>query len=122
MAGIDYLSEIRRTVGPDEYPDDVVAMIDILAQARTFGRMLIEEREYQFAATVFCVILRPLKPPQYRSDIVRIRRGFIGIARDPNLQILLRDSFTSVLLRTRDERAAIALGVDALFRPLNRFA
>jgi hypothetical protein len=115
MAGIDYLSEIRNSISPDEHEDDVVLMIDILAKARTSDRRPIAENDYRFSATIWCVIQRPLKPPQYRSGIVRVRHLYIGIATNFSLQNGLNRSFTPALLRAPNEQAAIALGVSALF-------
>jgi hypothetical protein len=114
MAGIDYLSDIRNSIGPGEHEEDVVAMIDILADARAFNRRP-EENDFRFAATIWCVIQRPLKPPQFQSAIIQIRRSYIGIATNVDLQTRLTRSFTQTLLRAPTEQAAIAQGVGALF-------
>jgi len=115
MAGIDYLLDIRRSIGPGENAEDVVAMIDILAQARTFEQRRVDQNDFQFAAVIWCVIWQPMKPPTYRSAIVQVRRFYAGVATNFQSQARLRQSFTPRLLEAPDERTAIAQGVEALF-------
>jgi hypothetical protein len=115
MAGADYIPQIREMITPGEREEDVVKMIDILADARTHGLRPPGWADFRFSAAIWCAVLRPFKPPAYQSGIARVRLLFRGIATDLDLKACLQRSFTRTLLQVRDERAAIARGVAALF-------
>jgi hypothetical protein len=116
MAGSDYLPDIRRSIGPNESDDDIVSMIDILADERaTFSQRPAEENDFQFSAVIWCVLMQPIKPPAFRSAIIQIRLSFRGVATSYPLQNRLRKSFTKTLLGASTVQASIAQGVNALF-------
>jgi hypothetical protein len=136
MAGSEYLPDIRISIGPTEQADDIVVMIDILAAARAETRRReqfpilpgregpeIRESDYRFAATIWCIFARPLKPPEYQSGVLEIRESYIGIAKDNVLRRVLRRSFMPALLEAANEGIAINMGVHNLFSasPSNRF-
>jgi hypothetical protein len=103
----------------DEDPDDIQTMIEILAAER--ARVLETGRTREiidFAATILCTLFDPIKM-QIRTYPIRMRElrlSFRGIATDPGLQELFRDSLTPTLLRAEDAPSAIRRGVESLFR------
>lgn len=115
MAGNDYLPQIQQSITPGERAEDLVAMIDILAEARTFHRRPVSPDDFQFAAAIWCFLMQPVKPPAYQSGVIEVRRSFIGIATSFQLQNRLQESFSRTLLEAPNAMVAIQQGINSLF-------
>jgi hypothetical protein len=114
MSGHDYLSYIKKALSQGERPEDIVTMIDIVADTRAEARDTSPERESGPAAKILCILFDPLKPPTYREDIVRVRRQFVGIADDNEMQDRFRSSQTAVV-RFSELAEIFSMPVSALF-------
>ena len=114
MSGEDYREAIGKSY-PDEDADDLVFMIETLAQRRAneLGIELTDE-VYDFAAKVICVILDPLKDDTYRQDIAVARSRFKGVATSPSMAELFSAALTKDLLTASSASSAIAAGVSIL--------
>jgi len=115
MNGTKFLDEIKRGISFDENVNDVVTMINILAdeRAKTNNRN-IKDEDYGFAASILCIIFQP-KPPKYQEDITILRKQFKGISVNANIQRRFKESMTSDLLKDKPIEDAIKLGIEKLF-------
>jgi|SRR5579864_50458 len=113
MTGFDFHDEITRTLQEGERLEDVATMIDTLAASRSGHHP--RANNYFFAATILCVILRPIKLPAYRAGIQQLRLAFQGLAGDPELQEGFANTITDALRTTEDVEEAMRLPISELF-------
>lgn len=111
-----FWNEIITNLQPGENPQDVAAMIDILAAERRNAVGPREgEDEVSFAAAIICIILKPFKPPDYVQKMAQMRTSFRGISASGRLQSSFRSYFTPALLFAPDAQQAFRQGFDVLF-------
>jgi hypothetical protein len=115
MPGSSYLERIRARLSPGEDELDVVEMIDLLSQRRAkFGRHSPAESD-AFAATILCILARPVKSEGYEREMREIRRAFSGIRHSGETRATFEGSLTPELLTARSADDAIRMGVAQLF-------
>lgn len=115
MGGERYLSKIRDKF-KKEYSEDIVTMIDILANERAeITHAPVSDDDFDFAAGIICVLLDPIKPDEYKGKIQAIRLSLRGISESRRLQVTFRNLLTHNLLTSPDAVEAIQSGYDALF-------
>jgi hypothetical protein len=115
MSGSRYLPEIRSHF-PGERADDLLAMIDLLAEARARagGRPPLD-RWYEFAARVLGIASHLFRAAELQEESRQLRVRFAGIASSPPLQEAFIRSFSERLLRADSALEAIEDGLDSLF-------
>jgi hypothetical protein len=113
MTGFDFHDEIAHSLQEGEKLEDVATMIDTLAISRSALRPHVNN--YFFAATILCVLLRPLKSSAYRAGVQELRLAFRGITGDPDLQEGFANTLTDALRTTEDVEEALRLPIAELF-------
>lgn len=116
MDGEKFLEEIKEVISLDENYNDVVTMINVLADERAKSNNRdIRDEDYNFAAGILCVIY-PMKPPKYKEDIIALRKRFKGISILTYRQKQFKESMTGDLLKEQSIEDAVKLNVDELFK------
>lgn len=116
MDGTNFIDEINSSIGPDENPNDIVTMINLLAKERAKANERdIKNEDYKYSAGILCIIY-PHKPFKYKKDIKSYRKRFIGIGTDINLQNLFTESMRSNLLKEQSIKDAVEKGINKLFK------
>jgi hypothetical protein len=113
-----YLSLIREQY-PEEDPNDVLTMIDILARARAEARgATLARDDFDFAGKILCVIFDPIKFKivGFAKETKSLRRAYRGIAESAGAQETFRESLRPDLVSAEEASEAIAAGIEALFR------
>lgn len=115
MSAEKFYSEIAKKYR-DENPQDIVMMIEILAEerAKAIGLELSNEI-YEFAGIIICVIFAPLKLESYMKEMGEFRSLYRGISESELLQESFRNSITQNLIYAEDANQAIKKGVSNLF-------
>jgi hypothetical protein len=85
MSARDLLPEIRQNARESESLNDIVLMVDTLAQLRAEERRTAADDETTAAGKIFCVIFDLFKTSAYRSYATRIRFALQGIATNPSV-------------------------------------
>ena len=117
MTPEDYIPLIREKY-PNEDPNDVLTMIEVLATARAEARETDLAREdLEFAGKILCVIFDPIKfkITGYANQTKSLRRAYRGIAYSVDLQNTFRESLKPGLVSAEEASEAIEAGVEGLF-------
>jgi hypothetical protein len=113
-----YIAQIRETY-PNEDPNDVFVMMEILAEARADARgASLSSADFEFAGKILCVIFDPIKFTivGFSDQMQSLRRAYRGIAGNPQTQATFKESLQTDLVSAQRASEAIKSGVDALFR------
>jgi hypothetical protein len=95
---------------------DVVALIDILADARArAANRSVAAADEQYAGKILCVVFDPVKTNTHRDFVHQLRHDLRGVANSEVLQNVFEQSLTQELLTDPDVKDAITRGPDALF-------
>ncbi len=114
----DYIPQITEKY-PDEDPNDVVAMIKILAETRADSRgSTITTADFDFAGKILCVIFDPIKfrIVSFSPEMKSLRRSYRGISESTQMQAMFRDSLRDDVVSAAEAPEAIEAGVETLFR------
>jgi hypothetical protein len=117
----DLSQQLRTRISETENEDDVIALIELLAFDRALARR--EQPEYThfvFAGRMLCVILDPIKPPEFVDAATQYRKGFVGVASSRQSQLQFIRSVTPFLLVVDNERDAYKAGFHKLFSETER--
>ena len=115
MSRSQYIPQIVQKY-PNEDPNDVFAMMQILAQARaTVQGVPISDTHYSFAGKILCVIFDPVKTQEFSRSMASLRRAYRGIASDETAQSTFRGSLREDILSADNASQAIRAGSEALF-------
>jgi hypothetical protein len=98
MSARELLPQVEDALSRGEDADDVIAMIQLLANARARARNTFPEEELNWAAKIICIIFDPLKPPSYQRRATQARLEFAGIATDARLRQLFAARLERVAL------------------------
>jgi len=112
MKPSDYRDKIEEKKLYQESTDDILTMIEILANARK-GSPGTED-PVRFAASIICIILDFTKSPAYTKEAVDFRLTFTGISHSRELQQMFRQSFRPILLEAPSAEVAIQFGFSRL--------
>jgi hypothetical protein len=109
MTARELFAQVEGALARGEDADDVVAMIQLLADSRARARRTSPEEELNWAAKIICIIFDPLKPPSYQRTATEARLAFTGIAGDERLRRLFAGRIERVAM-VGDLHAVIAHG------------
>jgi len=109
MSVRELLPKIEDALSRGEDVDDVVTMIQLLADARARAKHTFVEEELSWAAKIICIILDPVKPPAYQRIATQARLEFAGIATHERLRHLFVERLERVAM-IGDLRAVVAHG------------